>query len=257
MHTPPSAAAAAIEVRSLSKHFNPNLAALNAVSLRVECGEMVALLERVQGHGYDTTGRLSSLTPPADYAAPSASFVPVAAAEYGLPAGHWRHTATKGTAVTATYFDALWRPVMTRTYGANQEAATRKLTVAQFDIDGRPTYESYVARDITTISTTPTGTRTQCNALGRVTQVQSDSELGTLTATTEYLTGFQTRLTNPRAKITTQTFWALDDPGPSEPPAQLLAASRLSRRIAAKQLAVPCLPRGTRQDEALPRRSTS
>jgi phosphonate transport system ATP-binding protein len=43
MHTPPSAAAA-IEVRSLSKHFNPQRAALNAVSLRVEPGEMVALL---------------------------------------------------------------------------------------------------------------------------------------------------------------------------------------------------------------------
>lgn len=42
MHTPPSAAA--IEVRSLSKHFNPQRAALNAVSLRVEPGEMVALL---------------------------------------------------------------------------------------------------------------------------------------------------------------------------------------------------------------------
>lgn len=43
MHTPLSAAAA-IEVRSLSKHFNPQRAALNAVSLRVEPGEMVALL---------------------------------------------------------------------------------------------------------------------------------------------------------------------------------------------------------------------
>jgi len=42
--------------------------------------------------------------------------------------------------------------------------------------------------------------------------VEQDSELGVLASTTEYLTGFQTRVTNPRTFQTTTTYKAYDTP---------------------------------------------
>ncbi|MFT7723419.1 MAG: RHS repeat-associated core domain-containing protein [Roseateles sp.] len=168
------------------------------------------------GYGYDAMGRLASITPPTGFTGSSLVFEPVGASEYGLPAGHWRQTVTQGAAKTVTYYDALWRAVMTRTYDAGNEANTRKVTVRQYDPDGRPTFVSYPQRDIASVTATSPGTRTSYDALGRATQVQADSELGVLTTTTNYLTGFQTQTTNPRGKVTTQGFWALDDPSQAQ-----------------------------------------
>ncbi|MBL8279602.1 MAG: RHS repeat protein [Pelomonas sp.] len=167
-------------------------------------------------YGYDAMGRLSSITPPGGFTGTSLVFAPQSVAAYGLPAGHWRQTVTKGAAVTTTYFDGFWRPVMTRTSDTGNEAGTRRVVARQFDYGGRTTYESYPQRDITSVSSTPTGTRTTYDALGRVTQVRADSELGVLTTSTSYLGGFKTQVTNPRNKVTTQTFWALDDPSKAQ-----------------------------------------
>jgi len=41
----------------------------------------------------------------------------------------------------------LWRPVMTRTYDAGNEAATRKVTLHQFNHMGKTTFESYALRN--------------------------------------------------------------------------------------------------------------
>ncbi|MCE4538919.1 hypothetical protein LXT12_16825, partial [Pelomonas sp. P7] len=167
------------------------------------------------GFGYDAMSRLASITPPGGFTATGISFGPAVAA-YGLPAGHWRQTITRGAAVTQIDYDAFWRPVMTRTYDSGGEAGTRKVSVKQYDFDGRPTYESYPARDIATVGTTAAGTRTTYDAVGRVVLVQQDSELGLLSTSTSYLAGFQTQTTNPRNKTTTQTFWALDDPAKAQ-----------------------------------------
>lgn len=45
------------------------------------------------------------------------------------------------------------RPVMTRTYDQNDEAATRKVLVRQFDHNIREVYASYAQRDISSAST--------------------------------------------------------------------------------------------------------
>jgi uncharacterized protein RhaS with RHS repeats len=170
-------------------------------------------------YGYDAIGRLSSITPPGGFASTSITFAPATSTAYGLPAGHWVHTVTKGNAVTKTYLDALWRPVMSRTYDATSgatEAATRKVVVNQFDADGRTTYESYPARDITAYNATPGGVQISYDALGRETLRTATSELGNLTTTTAYLSGFLTQVTNPRSKVTTQSFWALEDPAAAQ-----------------------------------------
>ncbi|HLO95775.1 MAG TPA: hypothetical protein VK195_15795, partial [Burkholderiaceae bacterium] len=168
------------------------------------------------GYGYDAMGRLVSMTPPAGWTGTSLSFVQVPSSEYGLSAGHWKQTVSKGSAITETYFDGLWRPQMTRTYDASDEAGTRKVVVKQYDADGRTTYESYPQRDIASVSSTPAGKTTSYDALGRVLSTVADSELGPLSTSTAYLSGFKTQTTNPRGKISTQGFWALDNPGEAQ-----------------------------------------
>ena len=167
-------------------------------------------------YGYDAMGRLASITPPAGFAGTSLLFEQAGGGEYDLPAGHWRQTVTKGNAVTQTYFDGFWRPVMTRTFDASDEANTRKVVAKQYDANGHTAYESYPAREIASVTATPAGTRTSYDALGRAIQLKADSELGVLTTTTDYLSGFQTRVTNPRGKVTTQSFWVLDDPSKAQ-----------------------------------------
>ena len=165
--------------------------------------------------GYDAMGRLASITPPSGFTGTTVTFSGVPTEEYGIPAGHWRQSVSKGNARTVTYFDAMWRPVMSRTWDASDEANTRKVVVKAFDTQNRVTYESYPQRDIASVALRPAGKRTTYDAIGRPTQVDADSELSDVTALstkTEYLTGFKTRVTNPRGFQTTQTMWALDKP---------------------------------------------
>jgi RHS repeat-associated protein len=179
----------------------------------------LGLIESVTGaagyttsYGYDVAGRLSSIMPPSGWAGTSIELEHVDYAEFGLPAGHWRQTVSRGNARDITYLDALWRPVMRRSFDASDEAATRSVTVTGYDAGGRKNYESYSHRDIAGVAERPPGLHTGFDRIGRVTSTQADSELGLLSTTTEYLAGFLTRETNPRGKATTKGFWALDNP---------------------------------------------
>ena len=163
-------------------------------------------------YGYDAAGRLSLITPPSGWTATTLKFEPVSSAEYGLPAGHWRQTVSTGNARTTTYYDAFWRPVMTRSFDAAQEASTRKVVVKGYDGAGQLAFESYPQRDATSVSITSPGKRMRYDALGRLLRTEMDSELGVLASTQAYLNGFQTQLTNARGKTSTQSFWALDKP---------------------------------------------
>lgn len=79
----------------------------------------------VTTYGYDAMGRLASIAYPSDDSATwnitAQAFERVSAAEYGLPAGHWRQTVATGNARKLTYYDALWRPLVTREYDAGNE----------------------------------------------------------------------------------------------------------------------------------------
>lgn len=167
-------------------------------------------------YGYDAIGRLNRVTPPSEWTPVSLTFERVDADEFGLPAGHWRHTITQGNSRTSTYFDAFWQPLMTRTWDAADESGTRSVVVKRFDTQGRVAYQSYPQRNAASVNDLPAGTRTQYDALGRMTREERDSELGVLVTTHEYLDGFLTRSTNPRGFATTQGFWALDQPDGSK-----------------------------------------
>ncbi|MCE3262710.1 MAG: Rhs family protein, partial [Pseudoduganella sp.] len=163
-------------------------------------------------YGYDDALRLDSITPPTGWAGTSITYERAGGSEYGLPAGHWRQTVDKGNARTITYFDVLWRPLMVRSYDTGSEASTRKVAVKTFDVAGQLVFESFPQRDLATIAISSPGRRMQYDALGRATRLESDSDKGVLVTTTEYVSGFKTRVTNPRSKVTTQSMWAQDDP---------------------------------------------
>ena len=167
-------------------------------------------------YSYDAAGRLASITPPADsglsYYPTTLSFVPVASIEYGLPVGHWRQTVTTGNAVIIRYFDALYRPLITRTYDAADEAGTSRVVQQRWDADGRKVFESYPLRSIAAYNSTVYGQSDVYDWIGRPYRHYQDGENGLLTTSTDYLSGFQRRVTNPRGYATTTTFFAQDAP---------------------------------------------
>ncbi|TVS19485.1 MAG: RHS repeat protein, partial [Gammaproteobacteria bacterium] len=163
---------------------------------------------------HDAMGRLSGITyPTGDSTAWNATtqvFEQIAAVEYGIPAGHWRQTVSTGNARKIVYFDALWRPLVVREYDNANLAGTQRFQRFIWDHNGQVTFASYPA----TVHNPLTGTWTEYDALGRTTSVAQDSELspGVQVTLTAYLSGFQTRVTNPRGHQTTTRFWAWDEP---------------------------------------------
>lgn len=173
------------------------------------------------GYAYDLAGRISQVTPPAGdtvaWLPTNSSFTRSNVAAYGLPAGHWRNVVTRGNYRKETYYDGLWRPRMTREYDTANEAATRRVSVTAYEPGGKVDFTSYPAADAASVSALLQGVWSDYDALGRVSSVSQDSELGLLTTFTEYLPGFQTRVTDPRGEKTVTTYQAFDQPDTSAP----------------------------------------
>lgn len=166
---------------------------------------------------YDAMNRLSSITPPAGdtvaWLGTTQTFSINALAAYGLPAGHWKQTISKGNYRKEIYFNARWQPVVAREYDNSNVAGTQRFTRVAYDTTGRAVFTSYPG----TTDALTSGVRTEYDSLGRVTKTTQDSELGALDTTTEYLTGFLTRVTNPRGFATTTSYHVFDAPDTSRP----------------------------------------
>ena len=121
-------------------------------------------LGTITSYSYDTIGRLASRSVPG-WTPSSFSFVQVASTEFGLPAGHWRHTETTGTYKKTTYFDGRFRPVVTLEEDTANAASQRYIRRA-FDPDNRETFVSYPSASDPGLGA---GTSTSYDALGRVT----------------------------------------------------------------------------------------
>jgi RHS repeat-associated protein len=167
-------------------------------------------------YAYDAMGRLKTLTPPtADtvvWNATTLPFVAVAGDEYGIGSGHWRQTISTGNGVTVNYYDAQWRPIVTRTYDTGDAANTSKFVVRRYDFRGNLVFESYPQRAISTITDTLDGLTYSYDALGRVTRTVADSEQGDLTTNIYYEAGFTKKVANPRGYDAVFHFMAYDEP---------------------------------------------
>jgi len=163
-------------------------------------------------YSYDAMGRLASIAyPSGDSTAWNSTtqvFQSVNVAEYGIPAGHWRQTVSTGNARKLTYYDALWRPLLTHEYDTANVSGTQRFQRFTYDHEGRVTFASYPGSS----DALTNGTRTSYDALGRPVAVSQNADSGLLTTTTEYLTGFRTRTTNPRGYQTVTRYMAWDQP---------------------------------------------
>ncbi|TXH12199.1 MAG: RHS repeat protein [Gammaproteobacteria bacterium] len=180
-------------------------------------------------YGYDAMGRLNKLAHPSETAVgacddptvqPTVTWNPttllfekVAAAEYGIPAGHWRQTVSTGNARKISYYDARWQPLVVREYDTANVTGTQRFTRFAYDHDGRTTFASYPGgTDALT-----TGIWSEYVALGRATSVSQDSEHGPLTTLTTYDSQFRITTTNARSASTTTRFKAYGSPSTDWP----------------------------------------
>ncbi len=172
-------------------------------------------------YGYDAMGRLTLLQQPAGddvaWAATSQQFIQVSEDERGVPAGHWRHSVSTGDSRKVTFFNSLWQPLLTEQWDERDRAGTLSQSAWTYDRMGRTVFSSHPTRKLETIDTVVSGTRVDYDALGRVTREQTDSELGTLTTTSEYLRGNAIRVTGPENHVNTTTYLARDVPEAEAP----------------------------------------
>lgn len=128
----------------------------------------------------------------------------------GIALSRWRHYSEQGERKIATYYDALWQPLLVHEYDGSNINPTLRSTRKSYDGKGRVVFQSYTVGDLVPGDA---GTRTVYDALDRVTRVDQDSELNVLSTTTEYLSGLRVRVTPPRGFPTTTQFMAWDEPG--------------------------------------------
>jgi YD repeat-containing protein len=171
----------------------------------------------VTTYDYDAIGRLTNIAYPSGdnvaWNATTLSFSQVNATEYGLAAGHWRQVVATGNARKETYFDAFWRPIVTREYDVGAASGTQRFQRFAYDQDGRQIFSSYLGASDNLTS----GTWTAYDGVGRAVSISRDSELGLLTTTTEYLQGNQTRVTDPRGNKTLTGYQVFDKPSYDTP----------------------------------------
>ncbi|MES2019022.1 MAG: hypothetical protein V4484_21220 [Pseudomonadota bacterium] len=172
-------------------------------------------------YGYDLMGRLNLITyPGADTVAwntTSLLLEQVPGNEMGIVGSHWRQTISTGNARKISYFDALWRPVLERTFDAANPNGSGNAVLRRFDFNGNATFASYPQLNITDVNASLNGITTTYDALGRSTLVSAASELGALNTRVDYNSGFQKAVTNPRNVVTTTSFQAFDEPTEGAP----------------------------------------
>lgn len=168
-------------------------------------------------YDYDAMGRITATVfASGDSVAWNAStqvFERVDADELGIAPGHWRLSSSTGNRRKTTWFDAMWRPLITREFDAGNVADTDRYQRFSYDHAGRTTFQSYPGATTNLTS----GQWSEYDALGRPTSTSADSELGLLTTITEYLSGLRTRTTNPRGQKTITSHQAFDTPNYDAP----------------------------------------
>lgn len=187
-------------------------------------------LNNTTSYTFDVMGRLDTTTPPPGWTGSDVDFVSVGGVEFGIAAGHWRRTLTKGNARSITYFDAEWRPILTHDYDYASPGVTSRYVAHGYDAFGRQSFASFPVKTAPTwtpggwtLGGTPMlGTRTSYDALGRPLQSIQNTELpgADALATTTYAYpsgGLKVQVTDARNATTATTFQAFDTPKTNAP----------------------------------------
>ena len=214
---------------------NSSMAAAVDDFARIRC--VIDPLGNPTGYNYDAVGRLTQTTfpgraspgcapllpkPPADsteWDSQNNSYSTRSRGEYGVPAGLWMRVQTRGRYEHVTWYDALWRPILTSERDVGLSGSQRFVR-KQYDVRGNLSFESYpgnLANTGTSYMTLTLGISRQYDPLNRLTSETRSSELGNLVSHREYLPDFQVRETKVREPIarnliTTTSFMAYDEP---------------------------------------------
>jgi RHS repeat-associated protein len=188
---------------------------------------------------YDAMGRLREIAYPQQAGSPQwhktyISFAPLTTSKFGLPAqtptqsGSWKRTVRTGattainSTVTDTYYDAMWRPVVTETYELNNAGAevpsTRSVVNTKYDPAGRQYFSAYPKRTgIINYTDSVDGRYSYFDALSRISKTSQDSEpplrlANPLSVSYTYLDGFITEVSDQLSRKTRIHYQAYDSP---------------------------------------------
>lgn len=169
------------------------------------------------GYQYDAAGRLRRIDYPAGdtnaWLPTTIAFDRLADGAHGLAPGIWRQSTVTGNRRKDVFLDAFLRPLLVHEFDQADAGTLRSVAMA-YDDEGRIAFSSYPGIGV---SAPTTGVRTAYDALGRVTRIEADSELGVLATVNEYLSPFLVRSTNPRLQRTTTAYQAFDRPSYDDP----------------------------------------
>ena len=190
-------------------------------SLAVDDFGQISSITDQAGHttsySYDAVGRIKQVTYPAG---DSVSWYPkqftynyVTSNERGIVGAHWDRISTTGGAQTITYFDADLRPILSDV----SNGSSHYTTTTAYDWKGQTAFASYPVSGSPDLGSVTAGTHHTYDALGRLTQTQEDSELGTLTTTINYVSGAGEQVIDPKAYPTTSYYQVFDEPAYKNP----------------------------------------
>lgn len=176
------------------------------------------------GYQYDSLGRLTSIVHPSGdipgWTSTNISFAKAGVAQFGIAAEQWKQSISTGRHHKEVFFDALWRPVLTREWDTGGGSA--RFTVRRFDAEGREVFTSYPVSTLNTIGDVTAGVTKKFDGLGRLVSSAASSELGPLETTISYTGSYHKEITNPRGLVTKIEFLQYDD-ADEELPLNILA----------------------------------
>jgi YD repeat-containing protein len=154
-------------------------------------------------YSYDEIGRLTLINP-LDPLWANTMF------EYPVVNGYLHQVMQQGNKRQRIEFDGLLRPILTKTWDANNENATMQYHRQGFNHNNQPTFSSLLS----SMEGETLGTHYEYDALGRKTKVIRPDGQSTQT---EYLNGRHTRVTDAKGHQTTTTYLAYGEPSYDKP----------------------------------------
>ncbi|NQZ11721.1 MAG: DUF4329 domain-containing protein, partial [Algicola sp.] len=161
-------------------------------------------------YDYDNMGRLTSINPKdSKWNDTTLSYIDTTAGEEtNIVKGMFKQTLTKGGFTQTTFFDALLRPVLTKTQGSG----TTVYQNTQFNAYNKVTFKGY---PLPTAGNTSKGAFTSFDGMQRKKNISQYGATGNTTFT--YLKGNKRKVSNNRNKETTTTYLAYGKPAYNTP----------------------------------------